>query len=69
MKTRKTSKATVANKLKKAGVKTMADLDRWVMNNPLPNGDLTSRYDALKRIVGENAAMWMMNELAIRQCC
>jgi hypothetical protein len=65
-----------ADKLEKEGIVTMQDLDRWIERHPqiVEKGpyagqrELMSRYQALKRIVGENAAIEMLNNLAIEQC-
>lgn len=65
-----------ADKLEKEGVVTMQDLDRWIERRPqvVKTGpyagqrELMSRYQALKSIVGENAAIEMLNNLAIEQC-
>ena len=46
--------------LKAKGIKTIADLDHHKGNN--------SRYSALKALIGEDAADWMLNDLAIDQC-
>lgn len=52
--------------LKKVGIKTMADLDKYIKKNPLPNGDLESRYGTLKKLVGEKAADKIMHELMVQ---
>lgn len=59
---------TVKEKLLKHNIKTMADLDAWIKNHPTEQKHYMSRFNALKILVGENAAIWMLNELAIRQC-
>lgn len=53
-------------KLKKMGIKTMSDLDTYIKKNPLPNGDLESRYGTLKKLVGEAVADKIMNELMVQ---
>lgn len=53
-------------KLKKMGIKTMADLDAYIKKNALPNGNLASRYGTLKKLVGEAAADKIMNELMVQ---
>ncbi len=69
-------RANPADKLAHHGIVTLADLDRWIMEHPqiVEKGPYTgqrefmSRYQALKQIVGENAAIEMLNNLAIDQC-
>lgn len=58
--------ASVLDKLKKVGIKTMADLDAYIKKHPLPNGDLESRYHTLKKLVGEKAADKIMHELMVQ---
>lgn len=55
-----------ADKLKKVGIKTMADLDAYNKKNRLPNGDIPSRYSTLKKLVGEKGADAIMNELMVQ---
>ena len=55
-----------ADKLKKVGIKTMADLDAYNMKNRLPNGDIDSRYGTLKKLVGEKGADAIMHELMVQ---
>lgn len=56
-----TRRQLIVEQLKAVGIVTLADLDRWRGNR--------SRYSALVYLVGEQAAFWILNELAIRQCC
>lgn len=69
----KARKNAVVKGLAAAGVKTMADLDRWIAGHPCIDSQnrpyLMSRCSALTILVGEDAAFSMLNELAIRQCC
>lgn len=58
----------VKEKLLKNNIKTMADLDNWIKKHPTAEKHYMSRFNALKILVGENAAIWMLNELAIQQC-
>lgn len=58
--------ASVLDKLKKVGIKTMADLDAYNKKNRLPNGDIPSRYSTLKKLVGEQAADKIMHELMVQ---
>ena len=51
-------------KLQRLGIKTTADLDAWIRKNPTKDGSLTSRFGALKKLVGENAATWMIHDLS-----
>ena len=55
--------------LAKSGIRTTADLDRWIAAHPQSDGCLISRFGALKILVGEEAACWILNDLAIAQCC
>ena len=59
---------TVKDKLINHNIKTIADLDNWIKKHPTQENHHMSRFSALKILVGENAAMWMLNELAIKQC-
>jgi hypothetical protein len=47
-------------KLKSLGIKTVADLDD--KRDPYNS----SRYSYLTSLVGEDAAMWLMNDLALK---
>ena len=49
-------------KLEKLGIRTMADLDE--RRDPTKE----SRSNALARLVGEDGAMWILNDLAAVQC-
>lgn len=49
--------------LRRIGIQTTADLDAWIKGQHRP----MSRYGALKELVGEHAAMRILNELAINQ--
>src|SRR5208282_2134770 len=59
-------------KLKSLGIKTTADLDKWIKEHPKtetkgPNAgsrSLMSRYDALNELVGNDAATWILHDLA-----
>jgi hypothetical protein len=53
-------KQLVVDRLKSEGISTVGDLDRW-------RGNL-SRYGALVRLVGSDAADSILNELAVLQC-
>jgi hypothetical protein len=61
-------------RLKRLGIKNMADLDKWVQEHPetIKKGphkgekSLMSRYGALKHLVGEQAADRMMQELMVQ---
>ena len=59
--------------MKKSSIKTMADLDKYVQENPRIDkwgrSYLMSRYEALKELFGENYAINVLNELALQQCC
>lgn len=61
-------------KLKKLNIKTTNDLDNWrnkngrYYDNRMKSYCIISRYEALVNLVGDNAAMWIMNDLAINQC-
>lgn len=59
---------TVREKLLKNNIKTISDLDNWIKKHPTAEKHYMSRFGALKILVGENAAIWMLNELAIKQC-
>ena len=54
--------------LKKLGIRKVGDLDRWIYSHVIlegPNkGSLMSRYNALKYLVGERAATFILNDLA-----
>lgn len=58
--------ASVLDKLTKVGIKTMVDLDAYIKKHPLPNGHLESRYHTLKKLVGEQAADKIMQELMVQ---
>jgi hypothetical protein len=51
-------------KLIAMGIKTIDDLDAYRAKIDPYN----SRYNVLKSIVGDNAAMWIINDLAIMTC-
>jgi hypothetical protein len=59
-------------KLKNLGIKTTADLDKWIKEHPKTetkgpyagSRSLMSRYDALNVLVGEDAATWILHDLA-----
>jgi hypothetical protein len=59
-------------KLKSLGIKTTADLDKWIKEHPKTetkgpyagSRSLMSRYDALKELVGDDAATWILHDLA-----
>jgi hypothetical protein len=61
-------------KLKRRGIKTTADLDKWIKEHPQTRktgpykGDkyLVSRHGALKQIVGEKSADRIMFELMVQ---
>jgi hypothetical protein len=67
---------SATSKLQKHGIVTLNDLDQWIAVNPrvIDRGpykgqrEFMSRYQALKLLVGENAAIEMLNNLAIDQC-
>lgn len=62
----------IKDKLEAAGIRTLGDLDAWIKVHPQRDKHgpfLMSRYNALRLIVGENAAIMMLNELAIQTCC
>jgi len=56
-------------KLRAKGIVTVDDLSRYAETHPTAEGHIPSRYSVLKAIVGADAADWLMNDLAIRQCC
>jgi hypothetical protein len=64
--------ATAKRKLKRLGIKTTADLDTWIKNNIRVDDQGRryglSRYAALKELVGEDAATWILHDLATNQC-
>jgi len=60
MKAMTSEHAAGRRKLARMGVKTTADIDR------LKGCD--SRYGWLKKTVGEDAADWILNDLASAQC-
>jgi hypothetical protein len=59
-------------KLKSLGIKTTADLDKWIKEHPKTetkgpyagSRSLMSRYDALNELVGNDAATWILHDLA-----
>jgi hypothetical protein len=59
-------------KLKNMGIKTTADLDKWIKEHPKTetkgpyagSRSLMSRYDALNELVGNDAATWILHDLA-----
>ncbi len=56
--------------LKARGLHTTADLDQWIKTHPVttPTGThWMSRFSALKTICGEDAAVWLINDMAINQ--
>ena len=57
--------ARAKKQLARKGIKTISDLDAYRANNDPFN----SRNGVLKSIVGNEGAIWVMNELAINQCC
>src|SRR5271166_64459 len=65
------TRAAVA-KLRSLGIKTTADLDKWIKEHPKTetkgpyagSRSLMSRYDALKELVGDDAATWILHDLA-----
>ena len=61
-------KERIKEKLEQAGDKTLGDLDLYARNHK-QNGEIPSRYDALCHLVGQNAAIAVMHELSIQQCC
>ncbi len=69
-------RANPADKLAEHGIVTLGDLDRWITDHPqvVEKGpyagqrEFMSRYQALKQLVGESAAIEMLNNLAIEQC-
>lgn len=68
--------ARPADKLARFGIVTLNDLDHWIAKHPQVEATgphagqryFMSRYQALKQIVGEGAAIEMLNNLAIDQC-
>jgi hypothetical protein len=50
----------IIDRLKSQGINTIGDLDKW--------RGAQSRYAALVRLVGSDAADDILNRLAIRQC-
>jgi len=50
--------------LKALGIRSTADLDRYINEHPLPGGILDSRYRTLVRLVGEDATAVIMHNLA-----
>lgn len=54
--------------LEQRGIRTFADLDEW-RNLQFAAGRGYSRYSALKEMVGEDAAISILHELSLRQCC
>jgi len=55
-------------KLENAGITRLTDLDTYARAHKVGN-EIPSRYEVFCTLVGENAAISMLNELAIRQCC
>jgi len=51
-------------KLKRLNIKTIDDLDIYRAKHDRNN----SRYGVLSDLVGKDAAMWLLNDLAIKQC-
>jgi hypothetical protein len=59
-------------KLQRLGIKTTADLDKWIKEHPKTetkgpyagSRSLMSRYDALNELVGNDAATWILHDLA-----
>jgi hypothetical protein len=59
-------------KLQRLGIKTTADLDKWIKEHPKTetkgpyagSRSLMSRYDALNELVGTFAATWILHDLA-----
>jgi len=59
-------------KLRAMGIKTTADLDKWIKEHPKTetkgpyagSRSLMSRYDALKELAGEDAATWILHDMA-----
>jgi hypothetical protein len=61
-------KRRIKAQLKQAGIKTLQDLDSYARNHK-QNGEIPSRYEVLCHLVGQNAAIAMLHELSIIQCC
>ena len=61
------------DRLTALGIATTDDLDRWIKAHPYKDkwgrAALHSRFGAIKALAGEDAAVWVLNDLAIRQCC
>ena len=59
--------------LARHGIKTTEDLDAFARRIERKDADgsryIPSRYQALVLLVGENAAISIMHELATKQCC
>lgn len=62
-------------KLRAMGIKTTADLDNWIKEHPKTetkgpykgSRSLLSRYDALKELAGDDAATWILHDLATNE--
>ena len=52
------------DKLKMFGIKNTSDLDKYRQETDPYN----SRYNVLASLVGKDAAMWILNDLALTQC-
>lgn len=61
-------KKLVIETLLDEGIQTIGDLDRWREKHLTERRSVPSRFNALTRLVGEDAAIVILNELAIRQC-
>ncbi len=54
-------------RLARENIKTTADLDRWIAAHPYETKEgrvRHSRFGALKVLVGENDATWILHDLA-----
>lgn len=53
--------------LKARGIQTTADLDKECLRQATADR-IPSRFGALKALVGFDAAMWLLHDLAVNQC-
>ena len=54
-------------KLKRLGLQSTQDLDKWIADHPIRVGSRKvgySRFGALKKLVGEEAATWILHDMA-----
>ena len=59
--------------MKTTSIKTIADIDKYIKDNPKIDkwgrGYYMSRCNALTELFGEDYATIVLNEMALQQCC